>query len=337
MATENNLDQEQQLTIDDIDTPVDEKLLMGGDDADDGAGEEGEGADGEGQDGDDTDLDDLKKIAGDDNGEGDGRASAGGEDGAADGEGDDKDGSIPKERFNQVYREMKALKEELKALKGGDTDGQGSGDGQGEQHKEPDLKSMRDREAAIEEEIEQALLDGDTDKTKALRAERRQLVEQIDAEIERRAEIRAERRIETKREVAEFKKVAAQLTDENPILHPETGNPKAIAFVVNARDGYIEQGMSMVDALKQAVADMAELIGTGKQSGNNGDGDNGEKKPDDRKVTAINRGAKDSNRVPPAGGGVGNRAMDMPDGGDIPQEKWDNLPQAERDRILAGG
>lgn len=317
MATDDNLDQDGQMSIDDLDTAVDEKLLMG-DDAnpvDDDAGDGSGGEDGQAED--DADIDELKKIAEDD-GEGDGRATNDGEDK------DDKDEeSIPKERFNQVYREMKALKEELKALKDGGT----QDDGQpGETAKEIDIKALR-------KEATQALLDGKTDEYEDLQG-------QIDEEIQRRAEIRAEQRIETKREMQDFKATAARLTEENPILNPETGNPKAIAAVVRARDEYAAQGMGMTEALKQAVADIVELVGSGKPNTTKPTDptDNaGEKKPDARNVTAINRGAKDSNRVPPAGGGVGNRAMDMPNGGEIPQDKWDNLPQVERDKILAGG
>lgn len=310
MATDDNLDQDGQMSIDDLDTAVDEKLLMG-DDAnpvDDDAGDGSGGEDGQAED--DADIDELKKIAEDD-GEGDGRATN---------DGEDKDEPIPKERFNQVYREMKALKEELKALKDGSRQDDGQ---QGETAKEIDIKALR-------KEATQALLDGETDKYEDLQG-------QIDEEIQRRAEVRAEQRIESRREIQEFKETAERLTEENPILNPETGNPKAIAAVVRARDEYAAQGMGMTEALKQAVADIVELVGSGKPNVTQPTDNAGEKKPDARNVTAINRGAKDSNRVPPAGGGVGNRAMDMPNGGEIPQDKWDNLPQVERDKILAGG
>lgn len=348
MATDNNQDQDQQLTLDDLDTPVDPKLLMGGGDAGAGQNDNGDGHDG-GQDGKDdeaSDLDALKKVAGDGS-DADADGGAGGGDGAADGGQDagahKNDKGVPQERFNQVWAENKAMRERLEALERGNQ-GDAAGDGKGDAgdggNKPIDLKALR-------KEATQALLDGDTERHEELQ-------EQIDEEIQRRAEQRAEQRIEARSEAKAFNDTAAALTEKYPVLNPDTGDQEAIDLVVELRDAYIAKGMNRIDALKQAVEKIAPRFGqaagnkvdkvdAGDGGDKGGDGDGGDDKgsgqnADQRKVTAIDRGAKDSNRIPPGGGGVGNRAMEVRESvSDIAQDKWDSMSQAERDQILANG
>lgn len=301
-------DQNNTGGIDDIDTPVDEKLLMDGEEVADTGADDAAAAEA-------TAIAEAAaaEAAAAEKPDGDDKAAAAGK---------DKDGFIPKERFNQVWAEKRALEERIRELEGDKGGKPDAGADSEAQTVEVDIKALR--KAATE-----ALLDGDTDKHNEIQG-------QIDDEIQRRAEIRAEQRIDYKAEVKEFKAVAKQLTEENPMLNPETGNQKAIDFVVRQRDAYRAAGNTLAESLKMAVADMKELTGAAQATSPAADGDG--KQPDDpRKVVAIKRGADANNRIPPQGAGVGNRAMDVPDTTDIPQDKWDKLSDSEREKILAEG
>lgn len=298
-------------TIDDLDKPVDETLLMGEDD--------------EAEQEEDIDTEDLKKIA--EAAEEEKAAEKDPEDGA-DVDTEDKEEkheakSVPLERFNQVYAEMKQLKEQVAALSGKEEPK--------EAEKPVDIKALRDQEATIEDQLEEAMLNGDSDKTKELRANLRELRGKMDDLVLSEAETRAEQRIERKREVSDFQSMAAALEAKYPVLNPETGDPDAIALVVDLRDAYIAKGMPMVQALQTAAEKIAPRFAKAEEKA----AEKGDEKPDPRNVTAITRGAKDSNRIPPADGGVGNRAMSQKDANDIPQKDWEKLSQEERDKILA--
>lgn len=306
--------QAQSATIDDLDKPVDESLLMGEDEITDPDKSDDEDNDAEGG---GFDQDALARIA------------AEGEDDPEPKEKEvDKDGKfVPQARFNQIYAEKKALEEELEALRG-----------KAESDKPADkpvvkitVQSLRDKESSIEDELEQALYDSDTDKSKELRAQLRTLRGQIDDLVMTEAETRAEKRIDSKREVEAFQSLAVSLETKYPVLNGETGDPEAIALVVELRDAYIARGMSLTKALQTAVEKIAPRFTKAEEK----QADKEEGKPDARNVTAITRGAKDSNRIPPSDGGLGNRALTPQDTSDISLDQWEKLPQSERDKILA--
>lgn len=212
--------------------------------------------------------------------------------------------TIPKARFNEVNEERKALRAELERLQ--------NEQAQREQKAEDqvDIKALR-REATV------ALLEGEHDKYEELQ-------DQIHAETMRLAEAAAEARMAQRAEATAFKTRAAELTAAYPALNPETGDPEAISLVIDLRDAYINKGMNMVDALEKAVMKIAPRFETAP-----------EVVPDTRTAEAIQRGAKDSNRIPPQGGGVGNRALPPASTAEPTQSEWDSMTPTQREKALA--
>lgn len=309
MTTEN-----EELSIDDLDKPVDEALLMGEDKVTDTDESEGEDKDAEGE---DIDHEALAKIAADEE-----------EAGEKTDEHKDDQKTVPQARFNQVYAEKKALEERLAALEGKPAEGEAK---TAEPEKPVDIKSLRDKEASIEDELEQAMYGGDTDKSRELRGQLRALRGQIDDLVMSEAETRAERKLDQRKQTDAFQTKAAELEAKYPVLNPETGDPEAIEMVVALRDAYIAKGVPLTKALEAAVEKVAPHFT--KADDKPADKEDG--KPDARNVTAITRGAKDSNRIPPNEGGVGNRALTPKDTSDISVDEWEKLPQSEREKILA--
>lgn len=216
--------------------------------------------------------------------------------------------TVPQARFNQVYAEKKALEEHIRALE--------------EASKPTEVRTQVDVKA-LRKEATGALMDGDVDKYEELQS-------QIDDEIQRRAEDRAVQHVGAIRERESFVALAERLTEKYPVLNPEGGDARAISLVVDLREAYVAKGMSMSAALEAAVEKIvphfANAGGTAPAKSDNVDA---------RNVHAIRRGAEDSNKMPPSGVGVGNRAMEPTDTADISQDKWEKMSQAEREKILA--
>lgn len=293
--TEENQDNQDQDDINDIDAPVDEKLLAGGDD-----------------DGDDDGQDDQAgEDAADDKPEG------GDIDPAVVGDGEEKEGVIDtpngfvkQSRFNYVYAEAKALKERLALLEGQ----------QQPTNQQPDTVAPTDLKA-LRREATAALLEGDTDKHDELQ-------DQIYDELQRRAEAQVETRLTQRAEAAAFKAKVTELTEAFPVLNPETGDPEAIELVVELRDSYIAKGMSMTEALEKAVRKIAPKFGDAPNA------KLPDEVADARKVAAIKRGVQANNAIPPQGGGVGNRAMPPSKSDNIPQGEWESMSPAARQKHL---
>lgn len=219
---------------------------------------------------------------------------------------EDETKPIPQERFNQVWAERKALMEENKRLKE-------QYEAQPEAMPAVDIKTLS-REAS------KALLEGDTDKHDELQ-------DKIHDELLRRAEQQAEIKLTQRSEANAFKARAAELTATYPVLNPETGDPEAIEMVIELRDGYIAKGMNMTEALEKAVLKVAPRFSTSAQPEAG--------KPDARTLAAVQRGAKDSNSVPPQGGGVGNRALPPVSTKEPTQAEWDAMTDTQREKALA--
>ena len=231
---------------------------------------------------------------------------------------------IPKARFNEVNERRKELEEEVAQLRA-----------MVESKKEPsetpqDLSSLRAKESEIEEQIEEALYDGDRDKIKELRGELRQVRGKIDSALTDEAERRAEERITRKQEQNSFAETASKLEEKYPILNSETGDKKAINMVIALRDSYIAKGMSLTKALVTAVEEVAPLFVKPEASKD-------EDIPEDpRKKNAILRGVETSNKTPPQGGGVGNRAQELKqDRKSVSQSEWERMSESEREAMLA--
>lgn len=218
---------------------------------------------------------------------------------------DRREDVIPKARFNEVNEERKALRAELERLQ------------QEQQQREAEVERVDIR--ALRREATAALLEGDSDKHDELQ-------ERIDNEILRQAEENATYRITQQTEANAFKQRAAELTADYPVLNPKTGDPEAIELVVELRDSYIGKGMGMVEALERAVAKVAPRFQQDQPATDDADA---------RKLAAVKRGATDSNRIPPQGGGVGNRALPPATTREPTQSEWDAMTPAQREKILA--
>lgn len=286
--------------IDELDTPVDEALLMG----EDVEGEQEQDA----PEGDDTDNDvtaaEEAKDAEDVEQEPEAK--------------DDKpepreEQYIPKARFNEVNEKRKALEEEVAALRA-----------QLEQGKEAPKADTKDVKA-LRREATEALLEGDMDKYDVLQ-------DQIEASMLSKAEERAVSRLSQRMEQEKFQQTAEVLVAKYPVLDAETGDPEAIEMVVALRDAYIAKGMNMTQALVKAADKVGGMFGGGKPA----ETKSVEEKPDPRKQKAVLRGVETNNSLPNRGGGVGNRAQEPKQAvQSISQSEWDRMSPAEREKLLS--
>lgn len=277
------------MSKDDIDTPVDEKLLRGEDEAEIEK----------------TEIEKEEEAAEEE------AAEEAAEEIASEKESDkevkDKPGFVTQERFNQVYAELKQLKEQgaLKAT----TETV-------EADKPIDIKALRKKS-------NEAFFDGDLEK-------HAEIQEKIDAEILRKAEETAERKYAARQAETSFTQKALEMTEKYPVLRDGTGNQDAIDMVVNMRDAYIAKGMSPAQALETAANKVAPLFNKAEPAAATK-----ETVTDMRTLKAVERGVKTNETIPPQTTGVGNRAQTISEAGEISQEDWNKLSPAEREKRLA--
>ena len=278
-------------SIEDLDTPVDEALLRGGEANDEEA-----------------EVDEVSDEVGD--------TEAATNDEEAEDEPEikkEEEHTIPKGRFNEVNERKKALEEEVAALR---AMLEAKAKPEEPAEKPVDLKALR-RQAT------EALMDGDLDTYDNLQ-------EQIETMLVTKAEERAEARARERMEQDSFARAADELQSKYPVLHTETGDPEAIAMVIDLRDSYIAKGVNMTKALVDAAEKVAKLYGNKEVTKDDPVSE------DPRKKKAVERGVDANNRTPPQGGGVGNRAQEpKSDATNIPQSKWEKLSQEERNKLLA--
>lgn len=182
--------------------------------------------------------------------------------------------------------------------------------------------------AAQERAFLEAQYAGDFDKAieirTAINAElQRQAVEQVRAEAERNAAQAAQRA-----EQQTATQVANKIIKDNPFLN-DADSPE-MADIVAWRDVLMRRGVSMSEALAQA----AEKVIPGYRYGGAPAANAPAPRADTRKAAAIARNvaaAKAQPATPDAG--IGNRAA-PPSPTINTQEDWDRLPAAERERLL---
>lgn len=291
------------MNMDDIDTPVDEALLMGD----------------EPQDEPEDDQPEPEAAAPQDDQEGEPEAEEPAKEKA-------ESESIPKWRFNEINEERKQLRAELEALK---AQQQRPPEPAPQQELAPDVRSLRDKESDLESQLESAMLEGDDERRKTIRSELRGVRDQIDTAIRSEAEARVEQRMSARMEAEAHQRLAVELETKHPAVFSAAGNPAAVEMVLELRDSYIARGMSMTKALQAAANKVLPLFGT-QQSAPKPDS------PDPRKADAIRKGAETNNATPPRGSGVGNRAQaPREDINSISQDKWEKMSASERERMLA--
>jgi len=178
-------------------------------------------------------------------------------------EGEDPDASepeetskvIPQSRFNEVnqrYKEEREarlkLEEDLARLKG-----QQAPPEAGDEAPPVDLD-------ALEDQLDAAILDGDTATARALRREIRQLERQ---QLEQSALQAAQRQFEEREQREESQRltqVAAQISEQYPAFNPksEHADPVLIDMVISYRDRLIASGSRPSEALARAAETVAQ-------------------------------------------------------------------------------
>lgn len=331
-------------TFDDIDTPVDEAMLMGSDSDDNGN--------------DDVDQEALRALAGEEDGEGEGDAEASGGDeaqaggdaaaveAAADAAADEaaqknqRDTHIPRDRFDEVNarrREAEERNRELEArLAALELAGKKEGGDAGRTPEADPTQPKLDIEAKEREYLE-ATYTGDTDAALAIRreiqAEERRMLEEQRKAIAAEAEARAIERIRNEEQSRAVKAIAKSAVEKYAFLDDNGGNNPAMDEILELRDFYVFRGKSPAEALQDAIDKVAPNYAAAAGAP---PAAKPEPKADTRKADAVARNAEDASRQAPApNAGIGNRVA-PPEPTIETQDDWEKLPAAERERLLQG-
>ena len=228
-----------------------------------------------------------------------------------------RDPVIPRARFDEVNAKLHAAREEAEQLRAA----------LAARESAPQAKEAPIDVDALEDAYFEAILEGDKDKAKTIRA-------QINAEIYQKAEaVSAEtvaKRI-TEREVqSSFAQAVSHTVEAYPFLDSNSpdANAEAIADVVEWRDFYISKGEAPAIALQRAANKVAPLYSRQSELV-------AEPVVDKRKQQAMVNGAKAAAAQPPrVDAGVGNRTIPSGDSIIGNQEKWEKASEAERLRYL---
>ncbi|WJN61361.1 hypothetical protein [Pseudomonas sp. SO81] len=234
--------------------------------------------------------------------------------------------AVPHARFNEVNTALKAeraerlrLEEELARAKGG-----GGAKPEDEEKPKPfDFDGAEDR-------YMDAVLDGDKDKARAIRAEirteERKLLEQEGAKAGKQSAAEELRQRDTKAEQDNIDKVATAAQAKYPFLDPQSkeANADAIEDVVARRNYYMQQGMAPSKALSLAVEKIApRYVEKADEPG---------RKPGEKPQATeaqIRKNLERDKQIPQAPAGVGERGKDI-DYAKLSEDEFDALPAEEK-------
>lgn len=180
----------------------------------------------------------------------------------------DKDGFIPKARFNEVNDELKSAKERIAALEAGkgkdaDTDAR-------ETEQPSEVEQMETRRDELQLKADELLIQGELEERMAILKEIRTLDRQI-AKAEMSVEMRKEN--DQQKVVASLNAVAAKAYELYPFLdvNSETCDTDAVIAVKARRDELMMQGKSPAEALQTAVDEkgpkFAKILGVKEDPG----------------------------------------------------------------------
>lgn len=238
--------------------------------------------------------------------------------------GEGKAKSVPHARFNEVNQNLKneraerlRLEEEVARLRGA---------APAPVEKKDDLKPF-DFDAA-EDRYMDAVLDGDKDKAKAIRAEirseERKALEQEGAKAGKQTVAEELRQRDEQAELARLQQVAREAVVKHPFFDAgaKDANPEAIEELVAWRDHYIRKGLPPSKALATAVEKVAPRYAK-----------DAERKPTANKPSAteeqILKNMDRAKRIPQAPAGVGERGKDI-DYSKLSEDEFDALPAEEK-------
>lgn len=233
--------------------------------------------------------------------------------------------AVPHSRFNEVNSALKQeraerlrLEEELARAKGA-----------APAPKPEDQAKPYDFDAA-EDRYMDAVMEGDKDKAKAIRAEiraeERKQFEQEGAKAAKQSTAEELRQRDAQAEQANISKVASEAMAKYPFLNPQSkdANADAIEDVVARRNFYIQQGKSPSKALAMAVEKVAPRYMPKD--------DEPARKPGEKPSATeeqIRKNIDRAARVPQVPGGVGERGKDI-DYASLSEEEFDALSAEDK-------
>ena len=236
-----------------------------------------------------------------------------------------KSATVPHARFNEVNAALKRerearlqLEEELARARGAAS--------------KPDAKPENEQPAAYdfdnaEDRYAEALMDGDKELARAIRAEiRAEERKAFEAEGAKAARMTAAEELRQRDQLAEqdaLAKVAAESIAKYPFLDPQSAaaNEDAIEDVVARRNYYIQQGMAPSKALALAVDKAAPRYA--KPAAKSG--------APSATEDQIRRNLERSSRIPQTPAGVGERGKDI-DYAKLSEDEFDALSAEDKRR-----
>lgn len=292
------------------DEGIDEKSTDRGDDVDD-----------------DADIEELaKSVEGKDKGD----------EGDDDGDGEEEDDEpqpnkgkqrVPYDRFREVNDELKKEREErirmeerLKLL-----EEQRAGK-DGDKKQQPKAFDFD----AAEDAYQDAVLEGDKEKARQIRAE-------IRAEEIRIAEAKAEERIQVRETLRKVDEVTTKAYEKYPFLNHESkdSNKEAIDEVVEWRNFYHAKGDSWDKALQKAVDKVGKLYAPKEEPPAKKDQaskkDDDDERPKGRSAVDIKqRNAAVEKKIPPVTAGASGTREPRVDLKKLDDKEWADLPESEK-------
>lgn len=182
-------------------------------------------------------------------------------------------------------------------------------------------------EAAKEREYLEAVIDGDTDKAVQIRAS-------INSNIRQQARQDFEVDQSSRAAATDLQSASEQAVVDFPYLDTPDG-AEAIELIVASRDSKVARGMPIGEALRQAVASIAQRFMPLDTETPTATLQGGQPVKDLRPANALARGAADSNLQPPTlQTGTGNRTVaGRVNVAEMSEEQFENLSVAEKRRM----
>lgn len=243
---------------------------------------------------------------------------------------------VPHARFNEVNEQYKQerearlrLEEELARLRGGQPQPEQQEQATPEQVQQAQAESEFDFDEA-EGRYNEAIYDGDMDTAKQIRAEIRAAERQA-AEDAARAVLEQERaQMRAQQEQQQLQGVVAKAYEKYPFLNPQSGevDQEAVDEVIAMRNLYLQKGMTAAEAIAKAV----DKVGPRYADEAEPEQEPAPEKPitNQRKET-LERNLERSDRIPPTGAGVGERARKV-DYSNLSEAEFANLSEQEKRR-----
>jgi len=240
---------------------------------------------------------------------------------------------VPHARFNEVNEQYKQerearlrLEEELARLRGGQPQQPEQAQATPEQVQQAQADSEFDFDEA-EGRYNEAIYDGDMDAAKQIRAEIR-AAERKAAEDAARAVLEQERaQMRAQQEQQQLQGVVAKAYEKYPFLNPQSGevDQEAVDEVIAMRNLYLQKGMTAAEAIAKAVDKVGPRYGDAIET------EAPKKSITKQRKETLERNLERSDRIPPTGAGVGERARKV-DYSSMSEAEFASLSEQEKRR-----